>query len=230
VKVLVLLILVAIAIAIVARVRYAAKQQREAVLARLTSETAAVGPLSPTEELFRSEGVPVSDELRRSLVGGLTPTPAAPPVPPPSMPTPAVRAASSTAPAAAATAAAATAAPPVTGAALAERTTDVAELFAHMELPAGLVPLVDPASGRDVATFTASSETRRDLPRALGDELSRLGWEVSWIDGATALTRRGAQSAVVRIYDRPEDLAAPDGTPLHPDIAPDRLVVTLTAG
>jgi hypothetical protein len=216
VRVLVLLILVAAAIGIVARVRYAAKQQREAVLARLSSETASAAALSPTEELFRSEGVPVSDELRRGLVGGLTPTPAAPPVPPPFLPS-------------AASAAPASAAP---SAVVAERPRDLTEMLAGLELPGGLVPLVDAASSGpdDVATFTASGTARDDLRVALGAELVRLGWEVAWIDSATALARRGADSAVVRIYDRPADVTAPDGTQLHPGLAADRLVVTFTAG
>jgi hypothetical protein len=219
VNVLVLLILVAAAVGIVARVRYTAKQQRETVLARLSSETAAAAPLSPTEELFRSEGIPVPDELRRGLVGGLaggalSPTPPAPPVPPPSVPH-----------------LASSGAAPASAAVVADRRPDLTALLAGMEPPAGLVPLVDPATtAHDVVTFTGARELRNDLPDLLGTELERLGWEVSWIDGATALARRGEASAVVRIYDRAADLSGPDGTPLHPDLAADRVVVTLTAG
>ena len=37
---------------------------------RLSDEATDVSPVSPTEALFREEGVPVSDELRQGLVGG----------------------------------------------------------------------------------------------------------------------------------------------------------------
>jgi hypothetical protein len=221
VRVLVLLILVAAAVGIVARVRYAAKQQRETVLARLSSETASTAPLSPTEELFRSEGIPVPDELRRGLVGGLpggglSPAPSAPPVPRPSVPHLA-----SSAPA------------PASAAVVADRRLDLTELLAGMEPPAGLVPFVDPArTTQEVVTLTGDGDSalRDRLPGLVGAELERLGWDVSWIDGATALARRGDASAVVRIYDRAADLTGPNGAPLHPDLPPDRVVVTLTAG
>jgi hypothetical protein len=122
---------------------------------------------------------------------------------------------------------------PASAAVVADRRLDLTELLAGMEPPAGLVPFVDPArTTQEVVTLTGDGDSalRDRLPGLVGAELERLGWDVSWIDGATALARRGDASAVVRIYDRAADLTGPNGAPLHPDLPPDRVVVTLTAG
>jgi hypothetical protein len=225
-----LLILLAGAVVVVVKLRMDAKRDRNEVIARLSDETTDVSTVSPTEALFREEGIPVSDELRQGLVGG-EPAEAKPssiqaavgvlsrarPAPPGST-VGAPPTGGTTAPAAGVT-------NPPPG-------TDLSDLCAGIEMPCDLAPLTmtgAPGINCAIATFSTSADARGHLAAELGTELARIGCAVRWIDGSTALVRRDADTAVVTIYDRPDEYLSADGTPLFGAVPTGQVVVQLTA-
>jgi len=231
VKAVVVLLLLAGAVAVVAKLRYDAKRDRHEVLARLSDETSTIGVVSPTEALFREEGVPVTDELLRSLAGTqpeseVKPNPlqAAVGVLQRVRLAPAEGVAGGAPTVGVATNVPAVANPPTT--------TDLSDLCAGIELPCGLTPLAMTGGlGVEcaVATFSTSADVRQHLASDLADELARVGCAVRWVDGATAVVRRDDATALVTIYDRPDEHLDRDGTPRFGALPPGRVVVQLTA-
>ena len=226
-----MLLLLGGAIAVLVKFRIDAKRDRHAVMARLADETGDAGLVSPTEALFREEGVPVTDELRQGLVGGEPdleekPNPIqaavgvlsrARPAPPGSV----------------------VGAPPMGGTASSvpgvtnpPHTTDLSDLCAGVQMPCDLAPLTmtgAPGINCAIATFSTSADVRAHLAGELAEELVRIGCSIRWVDGATALVRRDADTAVVTIYDRPDEYVDHDGTPRFGQLPPGRVVVQLTA-
>jgi hypothetical protein len=224
------LLLLAAAVAIAIKFRMDAKRERHEVLARLSDETSTVSTVSPTEALFREEGVPVSDELRQGLVGAPEPEP---------RPNPIQAAVGVLSRARPAPPGSVVGSPP-TGATAASvpgvddppPTTDLSDLCAGIEMPCGLAPLAmtgAPGINCAIATFSTSDDVRGQLVAELGNELVRVGCSVRWVDEATALVRRDADIAVVTIYDRPDELIGADGTSRFGAVPPGRVVVQLTA-
>lgn len=188
--------------ALVVKLRYEAARERTRVVARLSEEAAALEHLTPTERLFQAEGVPLPRDTTTIL-------PSAPARDSAEQPATAVPQSS-----------------PTLG------PSDLAELFEGVELPCELAPVSmagAPGVNCTVAVFATSRDHRPVLSSALGDEFTRIGCAVTWIDNSTAQVRRGAHSAVVSIYDHPGDHTHPDGSPMFPTVGPTQLVVKLTA-
>lgn len=186
--------------ALVVKLRYEAARERTRVLARLNEEAAALEHLTPTERLFQAEGVPMPRD-----------TSTAPPPERDVAERPTVEAQPSVS---------------TLG------SSDLAELFEGVELPCELAPVSmagAPGVNCTVAVFATSRDHRPVLSAALGDEFTRIGCSVTWIDNSTAQVRRGSHSAVVSIYDHPGDHTHADGSPVFPTVGPAQVVVKLTA-
>lgn len=204
------------ATALVIKLRYDAARERTMVVARLSEETAALEQLTPTERLFQAEGVPlVSSAPTTAAAPSATGTATQPPPPP----TPLSPDHSS----------------PPSGATTPEAAgspSDLAELFEGVELPCDLAPVSmtgEPGINCSLAVFATSKDHRPVLSAALGDEFTRIGCRVTWVDNSTAQVRRGSHNAVVTIYDHPADHTNADGSPAFPTVGPSQLVVKLTA-
>jgi hypothetical protein len=188
--------------ALVVKLRYEAARERTRVVARLNEEAAALEHLTPTERLFQAEGVPIPRD-------------------PATTPPPASAGEVAEQPAAS-----------VPQSSPAQGPSDLAELFEGVELPCELAPVSmtgAPGVNCTVAVFATSRDHRPVLSSALGDEFTRIGCAVTWIDNCTAQVRRGTHSAVVSIYDHPGDHTHSDGSPMFPTVGPTQLVVKLTA-
>ncbi len=217
VKIVVVLLLVAVVAVVLIKLRQDASKARHEVMMRLSDEAEAKGVVSPTEELFRAEGVPVSDELRQSLV---TAPPAAPA---PSKPAPPLRSDPEVAPDDAESSDVSPT--PAAGG-------DLADLFEGIEMPCDLAPLTmtaAPGVNCAVATFVTDEGQRPVLAANLGQELTRIGCVVTWLDGSTAKVERGDDTADITIYDQPDQVKDADGTQAFPTTTTRQVVVKLTA-
>jgi hypothetical protein len=196
----VVLLFVSIGGLVLSWLRYDAGRKRRETTARLAAE-AGDAIASPTEELFRSEGIPVSEAMRQGLA-------TAPPPPPASQKIgPMLQAAALSAreglgqlrlPANSLTA-------PQTD------RSDLDALVSGVELPCALAPLVEAdAPAGDAAVFVTALEHRGELHDELHTSFARIGCSVRWIDDSTASIRRGPYSGEVTIEALPErpDLVA----------------------
>lgn len=168
----------AVVLALVLKYRLDARRGRDAVIERMTQETSAAGATSPTEELFRSVGAPISDDLR----AGLASAPNSPPTPRP-------------APPASAAPATATIGSPA-----------LETLCRGIRLPCELAPLVssEQANSSETLSFSTSAGHLEGMGEALGSAFGEIGCSLSWIDAKTAVIRRGSDGAVMTIYPEPE--------------------------
>lgn len=176
----------AVALALVLKYRLDARRGRNAVIERMTQETSATGVTSPTEELFRSVGAPISDDLRAGLAS------APPPSPKPGAAT------------AAAATPSATAATPSATATIGSPTLET--LCRGIRLPCELAPLVssEQANSSETLSFSTSAGHLEGMGEALGSAFGEIGCSLSWIDAKTAVIRRGSDGAVMTIYPEPE--------------------------
>lgn len=223
VKALLLLCVATAVLVIFARYKTLARRDRTTVIARLAEESPA-GVLSPTEELFRSEGIPISDDLRRGLAS-------APPPPPTSVAASvgsAINRAKSSITSLGSTGT--TAAPMAASLDVADAWSSLGVMFAGINLPCGLAPVGTPDELRtDRIDFSTDASQLATLPAALEDALSAIGWDPSWVDESTATLRRGDEVALLRIYDRPELVGDGTSTQGLAGVRPGDVVVRLVA-
>ncbi len=222
VKALLLLCVATGVLVIFARYKTLARRDRTTVIARLAEESPA-GVLSPTEELFRTEGIPISDDLRRGLAS-------APPPPPVSVTATlgsAVNRARSSIVSLGATATPTAAAPPVGDA---DHWSSLGAMFAGINLPCDLAPVGTPDDIRtNRIDFSTDASQLAALPAALDEAVSAIGWNPSWVDGSTATLRRGEDVVLLRIYDRPDLLRDGADTRALAEVRPGDVVVRLVA-
>lgn len=187
------LVLVAVAIGLL-KMHFDARRDRREAIGRLAEEGIFSGA-SPTERLFREEGVPVPDAMRDGLVSPI------------SVPEKDLRRAGALRPAEA-DGTPPTVDEPVTPTPVAGELDGALQ---GVRLPCGLAPLTGVptgAAGR-VANFVTDVARRAELHDALDAELRRMGMEVVWTDPTTALARGGRGAVMVRVHELPDPAAFP---------------------
>jgi len=207
---LVALLLATVALMVIFKVRSDASASRKEVLARLRAESEASGVVSPTAELFREVGVPISDELAANLVDA--------PVTAPAQGGTRIQTVIETL-------------QPnrsdLSTAAVPAAPSAFATFLAGIVLPSGLVPLASAANDTSIAFVTTQAE-RPTLAQALTDELGKIQLTTRWIDGSTAQIQGPEGLALVSIYDRPEHVREPDGSATFPTVSAGQVVVRFT--
>ncbi len=163
--------------------RFQAGRSRRETTARLAAESDG-GVISPTEELFRAEGVPIPDAMRHGLS-------TAPP-PPTQKLGPMLQAAAQTARSSLGQVR-------TTVAPLLER-SDLDALVAGVQLPCDLAPLPGDEPGPDGGvTFVTSVDQRDELRDELHTAFARIGCSVRWSDDDSATIRRGPYAGELTI-------------------------------
>lgn len=210
-------------LAIILKYRLDARRDRTAVMARLAQEGATTGVTSPTEELFRSVGAPVPEEMRGGLataappprtvprlgdvIGAVSKRPSTQAAPPPPQPLPTV-------------------VPQAPGGA-----AELATIFAGVRMPCDLAPLTatGTAAGSGSALFATSMGYAAGLTDALSSSFEQIGCVVTWVDDTTAVVRRGADCAAVTIHLDADRVTDENGVAAFPTAGAGQLVVKLTA-
>jgi hypothetical protein len=191
----VVLLIVCLVGLVLSWLRYDAGRKRRETTARLESETPGGVVASPTEELFRSEGIPVPDAMRQGLATA------------PSEPTvklgPMLQAAAQTARQGLGQIR-------LPSSPLTER-SDLDALVSGVELPCELAPLVaETAQPGSPAVFVTGKERQGELHDELHTAFARIGCSVRWTDDSNAAIRRGPYSgelAIEPVAERPELVA-----------------------
>lgn len=222
------MVLLIVAACVVGGMKYRAQatRERKAVLERMNQEQLARGELSPTAELFREAGAPMS-----VLAGGGSPTLATTgtgmPGSPSTMPSPMPMPMPMPTPAPAGPAGGTVLppeAPTTADDAHPGSTADLAAMFAGIQMPAGLAPF-GTMSTTSVAFVTGVGA--REVQPALAAELERIGAEVRWVEPTVAQVQRAGGTAALTIYPRPEVAVDLDGNRMFPTAPPDSCVVRL---
>jgi len=201
-----LLVLVLAITAVLVKIRTDARRARLCVAARLAEEADQKGVVSPTEELFRSAGIPVSEEMRAGLATEMAPSP----------PASGDENGPSTDAPAPFDGGVITATPPVeilmasAAAPPAGRSgpSDLASIFEGFEMPDILTPvtmLPGPGVNCAHASFRADGSNVSAVVAAMTFELARVGCHTTWTNGETADIARDGHRAVLRVAARADD-------------------------
>jgi hypothetical protein len=168
--------------------RYDAGKKRRETTARLAEEMKSSPTVSPTEELFRSEGVPVPDAMLAGLASA--PAPAPPKI------GPMIQAAAQNARQGLGQLRVPTGPD--------QERSDLDSLVKGVELPCDLAPLVADGPSTEGAVFVTATAHRDELHDELHTAFARIGCSVNWADNSTAAIRRGPFSGRLSIEAMPE--------------------------